>query len=426
MTRRPTRRGILAGAAAAALSGLAAPRRASAQAGGRVLVVGGGFGGSAAARHLRRIAPQIEVTLVDPASEFVTCPFSNAVIGGLIGMETITFGHDGLRAAGVRIVQDRVTGLDADRRIARLAGGADLAFDRVILSPGVDMRWDAIEGYGPQAAERMPHAWKGGAQTLRLRGLLRDMPDGGLVVMTVPPNPYRCPPGPYERASLIAHYLKTAKPRSKLIVLDAKDRFSKQALFQEAWAALYPDHLEWVPFAQNGNLLRVDSAAGEVQTEFGRMRGDVVNVIPPQRAGALAVETGLTDGQDWCPVDQATFESRILPGVHVLGDAAIAGAMPKSAFSAVAQAKLCAAAVAAALSDAAPPAPLLMNTCYSLVAPDWGISVADVFRLGADGTLVAVEGAGGISPVGQDAGFRQREADHARAWYANMTADVWG
>ncbi|HSF65753.1 MAG TPA: FCSD flavin-binding domain-containing protein, partial [Paracoccaceae bacterium] len=321
---------------------------------------------------------------------------------------------------------DRVDSIDADRRSLRLAGGADLSWDRLIVSPGIDIRWDAIEGYGPEAAEVMPHAWKAGAQTALLRDQLQAMDDGGVVLMTIPQNPYRCPPGPYERASLIAHYLKTRKPRSKLILLDAKDRFSKQALFQEAWAALYPDHLEWVPFAQNGNLLRVDPATRTVQTEFGRMQGDVVNVIPPQRAGALAVTSGLTGGQDWCEVDQASFAARALPGVHVLGDAAIAGAMPKSAFSATAQAKLCAAAIVADLSGTAVPEALLVNTCYSLVAPDWGISVADVFRIGADGTLVAVEGAGGISPLAQDAGFRQREAGYARSWFANMTADTWG
>lgn len=425
MTRAPTRRAVLAGASAVALSGLAAPMLRAAT-GAQVVIAGGGFGGSAAARHLRRIAPDIAVTLVEPAAAFVTCPFSNAVIGGLAEMEAITFGYDGLRAAGVTVVQDRVEAIDADGRRVRLAGGAELAWDRLIVSPGIDIRWDAIEGYGPEAAKAMPHAWKAGAQTALLRDQLQAMPDGGLVVMTVPQNPYRCPPGPYERASLIAHYLKTQKPRSKLIVLDAKDRFSKQPLFQEAWSALYPLHLEWVPFAQNGNLLRVDAGTREVQTEFGRMRGDVVNVIPPQRAGALAVASGLTEGQDWCEVDQATFAARALPGVHVLGDAAIAGAMPKSAFSATAQAKLCAAAIAADLGGTPRPDALLVNTCYSLVSPDWGISVADVFRIGPDGTLIAVEGAGGISPLAQDAGFRQREADYARSWYANMTADTWG
>lgn len=422
MTLLPTRRDVLAGAAAAVLSAPAV----RAAAGGRVVIAGGGFGGAAAARHLRRIAPQIEVTVVEPAAAFVTCPFSNAVISGLAEMDSITFGYDGLRAAGVTMVQDRVESIDADRRSVRLAGGAALPWDRLIVSPGVDIRWDAIEGYDAAAAEVMPHAWKAGAQTALLRDQLQAMPDGGVMVMTIPQNPYRCPPGPYERASLIAHYLKTRKPKSKLILLDAKDRFSKQPLFQEAWAALYPDHLEWVPFAQTGNLLRVDPATRTVKSEFGQMRGDVVNVIPPQRAGALAVSSGLTGGQDWCEVDQATFAARTLPGVHVLGDAAIAGAMPKSAFSATAQAKLCAAAIAAELSGAVPPDALLANTCYSLVAPDWGISVADVFRIGPDGTLIAVEGAGGISPLAQDAGFRQREAGYARSWYANMTADTWG
>jgi NADPH-dependent 2,4-dienoyl-CoA reductase/sulfur reductase-like enzyme len=421
---RSSRRDVLKMVGAATVASLAATR-GSAQATGRVVVVGGGFGGATCARYLRAVAPQIAVTLVEPSAAFVTCPFSNGVIAGLDDIDSITHGFDGLRAAGVEVVQDRVTGIDPVAKSVTLAGGATLAYDRLVLSPGIDFKPSAIEGYDAAAMERMPHAWKAGPQTLLLRDQLRAMADGGTVVMTVPQNPFRCPPGPYERASLIAHYLKTEKPKSKLFVVDAKDSFSKQKLFQEGWAALYPDLLEWVPFAEAGNLLRVDPATLTVYTEFAEMTADVVNVIPPQRASDLVHDSGLTGGEDWCVVDQSTFESTVAPDIHILGDAAISGAMPKSGFSAGSQAKFCAHVIAALQSGAEAPTPSFINTCYSLVAPDYGISVADVFRV-TDGVIKAVEGAGGSSPVGASPEFRKAEADYARGWYASITSEIYG
>jgi sulfide dehydrogenase [flavocytochrome c] flavoprotein subunit len=255
---------------------------------------------------------------------------------------------------------------------------------------------------------------------------LQAMPDGGVVVISVPANPYRCPPGPYERASLIAHYLKTHKPRSKLMILDAKDSFSKQPLFLQAWAELYGPLLEWVPFAKGGSLLRVDAAGGELITEFGRFRADVANVIPPQRAANIAFQSGLAAEDGWCTVDAASFESTRVAGVHVLGDAIVAGAMPKSGFAASSQGKACAHAIAAMLAGQAPLAPSFINTCYSLVAPDYGISVADVFRVGEGGRIEAVKGAGGISPKDAPPANRIAEADYARGWYAAISTDIWG
>ena len=264
-----------------------------------------------------------------------------------------------------------------------------------------------------------------GRRPLLLRRQLEAMPDGGVVVMTVPANPYRCPPGPYERASLIAHYLKTTKPRSKLLVLDAKDRFSKQGLFEAAWAELYPGLIEWVPLSGGGNVVAVDAKTRTLVTEFGEHRADVANVIPPQRAAALADAAGVADASGWCPIDPVTFESRLLPLVHVIGDAAIAGAMPKSAFAANAQAKACAVAVTALLRGEAPAEPRLINTCYSLVAPDYGISIAGVYRP-SGGLLTEVEGAGGVSPKDVPRAFRAEEAAYAEAWFETIGMEVFG
>jgi sulfide dehydrogenase [flavocytochrome c] flavoprotein chain len=414
---------MMAGAAslASTLPGVAFP-----QAQGRIVVLGGGFGGATCARYLRRIAPELEVTLVEENPAFVTCPFSNTVIAGLNPIEFITHGFDGLRAQGVNVVTARAEAIDAEAGALRLAGGEAIAYDRLVLSPGIDMKWNAVEGYDAAAAEVMPHAWKAGPQTTLLRRQLEAMEDGGTVVIAIPDTPYRCPPGPYERASLIAHYLKTHKPRSKLILLDAKDGFSKQGLFQEAWRELYAELIEWVPFSQMGMFIRVDPSAMSVHSDFVDQRGDVVNFIPPQRAATIVDSAGLTDGGDWCVIDQRTFESNVVPGIHVLGDAAIAGAMPKSGFSAGSQAKYLAFVIASLQSGEPLPEATFVNTCYSLIAPDYGISVADIFRIDADGMIASVEGAGGLSPTGADSAFRQGEADYARGWYASQMAEIYG
>jgi hypothetical protein len=250
------------------------------------------------------------------------------------------------------------------------------------------------------------------------------MEDGGLVLLTAPDNPYRCPPGPYERASLIAHYLKTHKPRSKVLLLDAKDTFTKQALFRAAWARLYPGVLEWVSGSQGGRVVRVDVQTGTVHTDFDEYKPAVANIVPPQRAAAIARAAGLDDGKGWCSIHPRTFESTVHTGIHILGDAIIASPMPKSAFSANNQAKVCAAAIVALLRGAQVPEPVLMNTCYSLVAPDYGISIAGVYHVVGD-KIVAVEGSEGISPVDAPDEVRVREAEYAQSWYANITADVF-
>ena len=404
-----------------ALAALLLPAPALAQAQPKVVVIGGGFGGASAARALQRLG--LGVTLVERSATYTACPFSNAVIAGLRPMERQRFGYGALRTEGIAVIHQAAVGVE-DRAV-RLADGGVLAFDRLLLSPGIELRFDALPGYDEAAAERLPHAWQAGAQTELLRAQLEAMPDGGTVVMTIPANPYRCPPGPYERASLVAHYLNSQKPRSKLLVLDAKDVFSKQRLFEAAWAALYPGLLEYVPLAMGGRVTQVDAAARRVVTDFSDHIGDVVNVIPPQRAGAIAQVAGVADRSGWCPIDPVSFESRLVPGVHVIGDAAIAGAMPKSAFAANAQARVAAAAIAALLRGRPVQTPKLLNTCYSLVAPAYGISVAGVYEPG-EGLLRDVPGAGGTSPLDAPASVRQAEATYAEDWFDTITADAFG
>ncbi len=391
----------------------------------RVVVVGGGFAGASCARALRHTEPKLAVTLVEASSTFTACPFSNAVIAGLRELTAQQFTYERVAADGITLVRAAATAVDAAARTVTLADGKRLAYDRLVLAPGIDFRWGALTGYDEAAAAQMPHAWRAGEQTLLLRRQLEAMDDGGLVVISAPANPFRCPPGPYERASLIAHYLKTKKPRSKLLVLDAKDTFSKQRLFQAAWAELYPGLLEWVPLSKGGNVTSVEPATRTLVTDFGRHQAKVANVIPPQKAGRIAEAAGVADRSGWCPIDPVTFESKLVPGIHVIGDAAIAGAMPKSAFAANSQAKTCAAAVAVLLRGAAPASPKLINTCYSLVAPDYGISVAGVYQP-SNGQLADVPGAGGLSPADAPRAARAAEAVLAEAWFRTITAEVFG
>ena len=411
-----TRRQALAAAVAASLGVPALNARTPA----RIVVVGGGWGGASAAGALARLGH--DVTLVEEAAEFVSCPFSNTVLGGFGRMEDITFRHDGLAARGVRVVRARAAAVDADGQTVTLADGVALPWDRLLLSPGIEILGDALEGYDDQA---MPHAWKAGAQTLLLRRQLEAMEDGGTVVIAAPANPFRCPPGPYERACLVARWLTRARPRSKVLILDAKDDFSKKSLFRQAWDTLYPGRVEWVGQSMGGTVRRVDVKAMRLHTDFATHQAAVANVIPPQRAGAIAQVAGVADATGWCPVRPDSFESTLVPGIHVIGDACFVGAMPKSAFSANAQAKVAAHAIDALLRDEGPAEPKLINTCYSLAAPDHGFTVAGVYAP-RDGLLRDIEGAGGTSPLDASADVRRLEADHARSWFATLAAEAFG
>jgi len=400
-------------------------RPSVAQAKARVVVLGGGFAGASCARALHRADPLFNVTLVEPKPTFTACPFSNSVIAGLRDIAEQHFGYDAIRSEGIIVAQDEAIDVDPQARRLTLRGGSALAYDRLVLAPGIAIRWDALPGYDETTAAVMPHAWWAGDQTLLLRRQLEAMPNGGTVVISAPPNPFRCPPGPYERASLIAWYLKQAKPRAKLILLDAKDSFSKQRLFEAAWQQLYPELIEWVSLSNGGKVTAVDAKSRTFTTDFATYKADVGNVIPPQRAGRIAEIAGVADATGWCPIDPVSFESRLQPNIHVIGDAAIAGAMPKSAFAANAQAKVCALAIAALLHGQTPPSPKLINTCYSLVTPDYGISIAGVYHP-VNGQLADVEGAGGVSPLDAPPDFRVLEARYAEAWFRTITAETFG
>ena len=418
-----SRRNFLKAASAAALLPMPAIAQGNGQ---KVVVIGGGFAGASAARFIKAANKAITVTLVEANPTFIACPFSNGVIAGLRELRAQQFNYEKVAAADVSLVFQPATAVDATARSVTLSGGSKLQYDRLVMAPGIDLRLDgALPGYDAAAAEKMPHAWKAGEQTLLLRRQLESMEDGGTVVIVAPANPFRCPPGPYERASLIAHYLKTKKPKSKLLILDAKDAFSKQRLFQNAWKELYPDHLEWHSLSQGGKVTAVDVAGKTLKTDFGDHKADVANVIPPQRAGAIAQAAGVADRSGWCPVDPVTFESKLVPNIHVIGDAAIMGAMPKSAFSANSQAKVCAAQVVTLLRGEKPPEPRLINTCYSLVAPDYGITVAGVYKP-ANGVLADIEGAGGVSPADAPRSQRALEAQFAEGWFKTITGEVFG
>ncbi|MGE3538937.1 MAG: FCSD flavin-binding domain-containing protein [Candidatus Tectimicrobiota bacterium] len=419
-----TRRHIL-GLLGGCLLSVGTARRTWGQAAARLVVVGGGFAGATCAKYLRLADSTLQVTLLAPQPTFISCPFSNTVLAGLNDLTMLTQHYTALRQRhGIHVLHKAAADVEPVRRQVLLADGQRLAYDRLVLAPGVEMHWDALPGYDAAASTLWPHAWQAGPQTLLLRRQLEAMPDGGLVVITVPDNPYRCPPGPYERASLIAHYLKTHKPRSKVLLLDTKDSFTKQALFQEAWQRLYGSLLEWVPGSQGGRVARVAPQRQTIETDFDTYRPSVANIIPPQRAAAIARVAGLDAGTGWCAVTPQTFESTVHAGIHLLGDAIIANPMPKSAFSANNQAKVCAAALLALLRGHPLPEPFLLNTCYSLVAPDYGIHIAGAYHV-VDQRLTAMAGSEGTSPLGAPDEIRGLEAEYARSWYANILADVF-
>ena len=390
----------------------------------RVVIVGGGFGGSTCAKYLRSFDASLDITLIEPSPRFVTCPFSNMVINGMRTMDSITHDYAAQVNRGINVVHARVQDVDAVAKKVMLDNGKVLGYDRLVLSPGIDFKWDEIEGMQASDAEIIPHAWQGGSQTLLLRKQLMSMSDGGVVIVAPPENPFRCPPGPYERISLMAHYLKQHKPKSKILVLDAKDKFSKQALFMQGWEKLYPGMIEWVAGSKGGRIDEVDVATRTLYAEFGGAhKADVVNFIPPQKAGVIAHRAGLTNNDGWCFVDQRTFESKVHKDVYVIGDASIAGAMPKSGFAANSQGKVCAAAIVSSLRGVAMPDPSYVNTCYSLVSPDYGISVAAVYRHSEDKGIYKT--GGGVSPIDADAAYRLREAYFARGWYDSITMDTF-
>ncbi|KUE86568.1 flavocytochrome C [Cupriavidus necator] len=414
------------GAAGAAVLGSVGVGSARAAAPARVVVVGGGYGGATAARYLREWSGQaIEVTLVEPNPAFISCPLSNLVLGGSRQLADLTLPYDALvRRHGVRLVRDTAVAIDPAKRTVRLAGGATLPYDRLLLSPGVEMMSDALPGLKQPGGDQVLHAWKAGPQTIALRRQLEAMPDGGTYAISVPLAPYRCPPGPYERACQVAYYFRQHKPRSKVLILDANpDITSKAGLFRKVWASQYPGMVEYRP---QFNAVDVDPATRTLKFEVqDDERADVLNVLPPQRAGAIAVSAGLaTANGKWCEVDFVTFESRAAANIHVIGDAIqIAPLMPKSGHMANQHGKVAAAAMVALLSGRAPdPQPLYNNTCYSFTSDREAVHVASVHRYdAAQKTMVTVPGSGGLSEAPN-----QLEGDYALAWAKGIWAEMLG
>jgi NADPH-dependent 2,4-dienoyl-CoA reductase/sulfur reductase-like enzyme len=414
-----------AGAALGSASLLSGCASTSGGKGAKVVVIGGGYGGATAAKYIRMWSDYgIAVTLVEPNASFISCPISNLVLGGVKTMADITTPYDNLgKRHGVQMVRDMVTSIDPDKRLVKLAGGTELPYDRLVVSPGVDFMWETLPGMASAAAkDKVLHAWKAGAQTVALRKQLEAMPDGGVYALAIPLAPYRCPPGPYERACQIANYFSKAKPKSKVLVLDANDDVtSKGPLFKKAWAERYKGIVE---YRSKHAVLDVDATTNTLKFEFNDdVKAQVLNVIPPMRAGEIAVKTGLaTANKRWCEVDFLTFESKAAKNIHVLGDSIqIAPAMPKSGHMANQHGKTCAAAVVALLTGKEPNTlPIYNNVCYSFVSEEDVVHVASVHRYDAEKkTMVTVAGSGGVS-----AGANELEGRYAMAWARNIWADT--
>ena len=392
-----------------------------------VIVIGGGFGGATAAKYIRKLDPGIKVTLIEPNADYITCPASNWVFGGIQSLKGLTFNYQSLSDNyKINVITDYVTRIEADKHTVILSDGIKIRYDRLVVSPGIAFRWESIDGYNKKTAKSIPHAWKAGEQTILLNKQLQNMQDGGTVVICAPPNPFRCPPGPYERASMMAYYLKKHKPRSKIIILDPKTSFSKQSLFTAGWKEHYQygtqnSLIEWHSIPDNP-IISVDVKNKTVETDFGdQFKADVLNIIPAQKAGSIAQKSGLTDASGWCPVNPHTSESTSHPDIHVIGDASIQAPMPKSAFAANSEAKICAFAVVNMLNGHELIEPSWINTCYSLITPSHGISIAMVYKLNQQGRIMKVKGSGGVtSDSNQKFALESR---YARHWYANITND---
>ncbi len=396
----------------------------------KVVIVGGGIGGVTAAKYLHIMDSSIDITLIEPKKYYTTCFMSNEFLGGERKFKTLQFTYDALTKRGVKVVHDIASKIDTNKQTISISGGKIFKYDRCIISPGIDFRWDEIEGYSEEVSEIIPHSYQAGSQTLILKKQLEAMPDGGKVIIAPPANPFRCPPAPYERASQIAHYLKKHKPKSKIIILDDKDKFSKQKLFEAGWKRHYgygTDNslIEWIGSSNGGHVESVNAKTKTISAQADDFKADVINIIPPQKAGKLAFTTGLTDKSGWCPVDHSTFESKIHKNIHVIGDSTTASPLPKSGYAANSEAKVCAAAIVSLFNDSDLIQPSLINTCYSIIAPGDAISVAMVYGF-ENGKIIKIENAGGLTPIDASNHMRQREADYAHSWFNNITHDIFG
>jgi sulfide dehydrogenase [flavocytochrome c] flavoprotein chain len=398
------------------LAAAALPRHGRAGGRARVVVAGAGFAGGACALALRRLAPQVEIVVIDPHRRYVTCPMSNAVLAELRTLQTLTLDRAGLERAGVRYVEDALTDIDVRAHKARLQRGDPLGYDRLVVAPGIRLLYGQPEGYDQAAALEMPHAWEAGPSTRLLAQYLHAVPDGGTVAISVPAGLMRCPPGPYERGTLMAYWLTKHRKRCKVLIFDSNNHFPRQDVFTAAWQSLYPGAIEWIPPMQGGAITRVDATARTLYSSSGAHRVDLANIIPPQAPGLVAQINNLCTEHGWCPVDPLTFESQLAKHVYVIGDACIAGAMPKAASAARSQALQCAAAIAASLEERSAAAAELDSVCYCLLSPASALAIHARFKLNGD-RIDAVEGSGGSGEAIIAAAAHVAEAN---AWYQEI------
>jgi NADPH-dependent 2,4-dienoyl-CoA reductase/sulfur reductase-like enzyme len=420
-----TRRRFLAGiGAAAAATGLARP--ALAQAKPRLVVIGGGPGGATVAKYVARDSQgAIEVTLVEPAREFTTCFHSNLYLGGFRSFDSITHSYDALASKyGVRLARQMASAIDRNARTVRLADGSTLQYDRLLVAPGIELKYDSVPGYSEAASEKLPHAWKPGAQTQLLKRQLDAVQDGGVIVMIAPPNPYRCPPGPYERVSMMAHVLKSkGHKNSRIVILDPKESYSKQGLFQDGWEKYYPGMIEWQGPKIHGGIKGVDAGSMTVKTDLADYQAALINVIPAQTAGKIALDAGLADQGGWCPIDPRNMRSTMDANIYVIGDACIAGEMPKSGFTANSHAKVAAMMIRGDLAGARTFPARYTNTCWSLIAKDDAVKVGGTYEPN-DGRIAATSTF--ISQRNESAEVRKQTQEENMGWYAGISADIFG
>lgn len=389
----------------------------------KIVIIGGGFGGATAARSAKATMPEAQVILLTDQSSFWMCPGSNAVIAGLTDLASIEVSYKNLSARGIDVRLDSAVGIDANKHIVTTQSGTEIIYDKLIMSPGVAFDYSDIAGLSLETIDRVPHAWKAGPQTSLLKQQLHTMEDGGLFVMSMPRAPYRCPPAPAERACLVADYLKREKPKSKLLILDAKDEFPFQDLFTEAWNELYSDIIEYRSISDDGVVREVDTSTLTAITDFDEIQADVLNIIPPQTAGSIAIAAGATDATGWCPVDIQTFASTLLDDVYVIGDAALADPLPKAGSTAASQARVAIGAIAASLAGDPVPSPTWIANCYSLASPDYGV------RLGASYIFEddhVTRNSTDFSVLGASDDIHEADARYAEVWLEQIKQEIWG
>ncbi len=417
-----TRRTFTLGAGAAA--GVMMAPQIMAQGRPKVVVVGGGAGGGTVAKYIARAAKgEIDVTLIEPTRTYYTCFFSNLYLGGFFDYALIGHSYGALASNyGINVVHDWATGVDRDRKMIALASGGRVPYDKLVIAPGIDFRYETVPGYGIESANRMPHAWKAGSQTQLLKAQIENMREGGVYVMVAPPNPYRCPPGPYERVSMVAHVLKQKNPKAKIIIIDPKEKFSKQGLFVEGWNNHYEGMIEWLPASIAGKITDINAGSMEIRTDSEVFKADVANVIPGQRAGSIATTAGIANDSGFCPIVPATMRSQLDEHIYLVGDSTIAGDMPKSGYSANSQAKVCALAVRSSLTGSKMFPARFSNTCWSLIATNDGVKVGAKYEATKE-KIAKTEGF--ISKTGEDSATRKRTYEESVGWYDGITADIF-